>query len=299
MMIEKLISYISDRNVMQAKYLQKVMLQITSDEKQEFENYLKYMLQIYEISFLAESYLLFVDDTLKETKYFVENNFEKYRYSSYEEVANLVYNDENYMNRYMIGLQLSSYLWINHLKAHRIFKNFLDKFSGNRYLEVGPGHGYYFVEAVKKGGYKEYTAIDISKTSIEMTRSYVQDYDDLDMGKLHFIHNDFLKSYVKDKYDSIVMSEVLEHVEDPAAFLQKAYDLLDDKGKIFLNVPINAPEIDHIYLFRSVEEVYEVVDSVGFAVLSDYIATANDVDYEKALRKKRPFNLILILEKHI
>ena len=58
-----------------------------------------------------------------------------------------------------------------------------------------------------------------------------------------------------DAFDSIVMSELLEHLENPHRALRVAYRSLRPGGRIFLNVPVNSPALDHLFLWHDAEEV--------------------------------------------
>lgn len=297
--ITQLVDTIGKENVLQEKYLKGVIHELEKNEIDELSRYLDFMggVETYNVFQIAQAYLLFVEDTLRETKYFVENNSSCYRYSTYEEVADMVYNDEDYMSKYMIGLQLSGYIWVNHLKIHRYFMDFLNRHHGNNYLEVGPGHGRHFLEAINIANYKKYLAVDVSETSLKLTQNYVEKNIENTMADVEFFRGDFLSLNSRYMYDAVVISEVLEHVEKPLEFIKKAYSLMSDEGVLYINVPINAPAIDHIWLFHSVEEVEKMVDEANFRIVDKYVVTGNNIPLERAVRKKMAINLVLVLKK--
>lgn len=66
---------------------------------------------------------MILNDTLEETKFFIESG--TYRYSSFDEVKDKVYFNESYMKQYMIGLALSSFVWIAHIKVRKYFSQYL------------------------------------------------------------------------------------------------------------------------------------------------------------------------------
>ena len=55
------------------------------------------------------------------------------------------------------------------------------------------------------------------------------------------------------EYDSIVVSEVLEHMENPLAALSLK-KLLRPGGYIYVNMPANSPCPDHLFLIREPEK---------------------------------------------
>jgi 2-polyprenyl-3-methyl-5-hydroxy-6-metoxy-1,4-benzoquinol methylase len=68
------------------------------------------------------------------------------------------------------------------------------------------------------------------------------------------------------KFDCITFSEVLEHLEDPKGALVKLRSLLKPTGRLFINVPINSPAPDHLYLLRSPEEATDAIQNAGFEI---------------------------------
>jgi 2-polyprenyl-3-methyl-5-hydroxy-6-metoxy-1,4-benzoquinol methylase len=60
-------------------------------------------------------------------------------------------------------------------------------------------------------------------------------------------------------YDAIIALDVLEHVSDPEAFVEKAFSLLNPKGRLILMTPVIGPDIpwrdcdfhpEHLHLFH-------------------------------------------------
>lgn len=289
---DSLVKYIGDKSVFQKKYLEKTLAEeLNETEKQELENIIEFFLKEYTLREMVDAYLLFVDDILEETKYFVEN--EKYKYSSFAEVNEKVYTNDMYMKKYMLGLQLSGYIWKNHLLIHRWFKDKIRQFSGKDYLEIGPGHGQYFLEAINEQNFEQYTGIDISLSAVKLAIDYINCFKKTEIRNYSIICDDFLKLNFEKKFDMVCMSEVLEHLEEPARYLEKIYDITNAEANIYISVPINAPAMDHIYLFHSIEEVFSMVQEVGFTIKDYFYVTGNDISYEKAVKRKRAINLAL------
>jgi 2-polyprenyl-3-methyl-5-hydroxy-6-metoxy-1,4-benzoquinol methylase len=66
--------------------------------------------------------------------------------------------------------------------------------------------------------------------------------------------------------DWLICVELLEHLEVPLLLVQALRKMLAPGGKAFIATAINAPNSDHIYLFRSVDEVVEMLRMGGFTV---------------------------------
>ena len=108
---------------------------------------------------------------------------------------------------------------------------------------------------------------------------------------------DFFQYKSDEKFDCIVMGEVLEHVERPLQMLEKIYELLNQTGKAFVTTVINAPAVDHIYLFKNIEQVLELAKKAGFKIFDYLCVTEGDISLEKAIKKRRAIDIAMILEK--
>lgn len=295
--ISNLIGKIKEKSPLQARSVQKYLDEMYDIEKEKLSRRINYYLDMGEdYDSIADGYLNFCLYFMEERKYFVE--YGTYRYSTYKE-AELLYNDSAYMKNYMIGLSLAIYLWSIQRESMRFFveKCRKDKHFGGKYLEVGPGHGEYLVTAMENMFFDEYLAVDISSTSAEMTRSflkYVYQNDKKAMGKVAVLHKDFF-AIEEEKFDGIVVSEVLEHVENPKDFLLQTKKLAKQDAFIYLSTAINSPFPDHLYHFHRKEEVYRLLKETGFKVVDEVISTAEGISMEKAEKKKYDITIGFIL----
>ena len=117
----------------------------------------------------------------------------------------------------------------NYFKKFYLNKLSLDRTSP--LLDVGCGDGKY-LHILKKTGYYNLCGVDISEEQIKIAKksglSNVQCANALD----------FLKNK-KEKYDVILLIDVLEHLElkDSIELINLIYQALKTKGKLFIQVP--------------------------------------------------------------
>ena len=207
-----------------------------------------------------------------------------YRYASFADTNREVYQDQALMARYMDGLLLSQVLFSNHAKAVAFYRTFLARNrQGYQHLEIGPGHGLLLYYGAVDPRCAAVTAWDVSPTSLDHTRSCLQS---LRIERpVSLAVNDILATSGKGEYDSVVCSEVLEHLETPKEALRSIRSVLSAEGRLFVNVPINSPAIDHIYLLRTPEEAFDLVTSAGLEILDTCIAPGSGNTAEKARRR--------------
>ncbi len=276
--------------------IKKVMGEWTEEEKIRFEMELQYLIDKYSMEEVVDGYVFYTNSVMEETKYFKEHN--DYRCHSFADVDTYIYADEERMKLYMLGLSVAEFLWMTVLKIHRFFEKLICHISGKHYLEIGPGHGKYFLEAYNQQKFLEYDAVDVSETAIAMTRDYLQYYMVKEsMRKYHLICQDATLLCDEEKYDFIVIQEVLEHIEDPISMLKSIYRMLTSEGRVYALFPINAPSPAHIFLFHSIDHVKDIVSEAGFEIVEEEYIIANGRTIEQAMIKKLPIDACLILRK--
>jgi 2-polyprenyl-3-methyl-5-hydroxy-6-metoxy-1,4-benzoquinol methylase len=215
---------------------------------------------------------IFADDYRWMCEVFREEQFyfrrhKKYRRSTIEEAIRDVYGNAPYMAQYVNGILLTQVLWQNHAQALDIYRN--RYLPGNRegyeHLEVGPGHGLFLVCAARDSRCADLTAWDISPSSLESTLRALR--------RMKVVRPVAMKEAEicsidpqADAFDSITCSEVLEHTEHPHKALDNIFRALRSGGQLFLNIPINSPAPDHIYLWRKPCEVQSMVEKQGFVI---------------------------------
>jgi 2-polyprenyl-3-methyl-5-hydroxy-6-metoxy-1,4-benzoquinol methylase len=295
--IDDLTASILDRNPLQSDFLADSLREVGDEELRDLDAYLKFGLASgLDIPYLAECYDLIVKDTLREQMYFMRHG--KYRYSSFAEVADSVYFDDEYMRKYMHGLALTSYLWPNHRTLHRYFVAQVPTNQAGRYLEIGPGHGMYMVSAMRKSAYEYFDGIDISPTSAQMTNDVLGSGRFGEFENYKVFEQDFLEGTIADQsYSAVVMGEVLEHVEQPGVFLETIARIATDDAFIFITTPINAPAIDHIYLFASWNDIETLVTDSGLKVADKLLVPYPGLSVEESQEERLPINVAMVLEK--
>lgn len=292
---EELITGILQKIPGQTFSIKRIRKMWTPEEEARFERELEYLTEKYSLDKIVEGYIFMTTSNMEESRYFQEHG--EYRYHSFAEVDRNIYANEEQMTLYMLGLSLTEYLWETVLRIHRFYEDTIKSIRGNSYLEIGPGHGKYFLEAYNLGNFKEYVAVDVSQTAIDMTKEYMRRYGKQEGVKYELLCQDATLLDGESKYDFIVAQEVLEHVEKPLELLKSMGKLLSPEGRAYVLMPITAPSPAHIYLFESIEHVKSIVNKAGFEIVTEEYITVSNTTIEAAEKKKLPIDACLILKK--
>ena len=119
------------------------------------------------------------------------------------------------------------FLAYNESTYYPIYKYVKDK-TELSILEIGCGYGYLSYSLKMKG--HDIKALDISKSAINFAKKNFGDF---------FYNSDIITfaNNNKERFDLIVSTEVIEHLNEPNIFLNTCVKLLKDQGKIILTTP--------------------------------------------------------------
>lgn len=297
----KIIKLIFTKSVLQKKKLRKYLsgqddtfFYLAEEFATKYSDYLKS--ENIPIEYVVDAYLKMCNDMIKSQIYFMRTG--KYPIENAEQVFKLVYNKDEEMKPFMIGLAISQFLWESHYKIYQFFLNNIniEKDNIKSYLEIGPGHGLFLKDANQiLDNNVEFIAIDISKTSIDITRSIMNFL--VKENKIKYIIMDILDYNTNKRFDFITMGEVLEHVNYPEILLSKFNKLLSDNGHGFISTCVNCPTIDHVYHYKCVNEIREMLNNNGLIIKDELILPVEDLPMEEIIKKKIAINYCAIVRR--
>lgn len=243
----------------------------------------------------VEDYCWLCDRIREEELFFARND--RYRYASFAEANDNVYSNKTMMRKYMNGLLYSQALWYMHASSlHFFWQRLAARLKdGGKVLEVGSGHGLLLFLALRELKLSEAVAWDLSEVSLDQTRQALKKLSALDRARftMQDINN---VAQVDEKFDLIILSHLLEHLENPVEVLKKMRGVVRGSGYIFVNVPLNAPMPDHIILLRTPDAAGQLLTDGGYRVVEMATHTSQAVSLSKALRLKMAVTCSIIAE---
>ncbi|MFT0521161.1 glycosyltransferase [Pseudomonas faucium] len=125
--------------------------------------------------------------------------------------------------------------------------------KGRRVLDVGCSQGIVPLLLAREGC--QVTGVDTSPQAIDEAKGYMAAEPAHVQQNVTYVNADFLSLDIVDvEPDSIVISEVLEHLVRPELFVEKASDLLKVGGRLVITVPFGVNDfIDHKHTFYLME----------------------------------------------
>jgi 2-polyprenyl-3-methyl-5-hydroxy-6-metoxy-1,4-benzoquinol methylase len=268
-----------------AKYLIARFAEDSADFRARSDEIAKLVLSLVDdrLCEVCADYRWMCENFLDEELYF--RRHKRYRLATFEEANNKVYSNTEYMSRYVNGILLSQLFWHNHAVAMDLFRTrFLPSLPKDfQHVEVGPGHGLFLAQAATHPNCGNVTGWDISPASIAATREALRKFGIA--GPVNLVQQDIVNARPETaRFDSAVISEVLEHLERPDIALKTLFDSLRAGGRLFVNMPANSPAPDHIYLCRSASEVANLIKAAGFAIYEMHELPMTGYSVERARR---------------
>ena len=93
------------------------------------------------------------------------------------------------------------------------------------------------------------------------------------------------------------MGEVLEHVDTPGLLLKSINQILADNGKLFMSTCVDCPTIDHVYHFKSVKDIEDMLIAAGFKIDNKLILPVEDLPMKEIVKRKITINYCALLSK--
>lgn len=135
---------------------------------------------------------------------------------------------------------------------------------GNRILDVGCSQGIVPILLGREGKHvlgvdTDLDAIAVAEAHLAAGPSHVSNY-------VSFVHADFMgHDFDGELFDTVIMSEVLEHLVNPQAFIKRAAELLNEAGALVVTLPFGINDfIDHkrtyylVEAFELISRLFEV-----------------------------------------
>lgn len=116
---------------------------------------------------------------------------------------------------------------------------------GKNILDIGCSQGISDILLARES--KQVLAIDVLQESIDYANEKLQEEAVEVQSNVQFVRANFLDYNLGNKmFDTIIMTEVLEHLVDPGAFIDKALGHLQEEGRLIITVPFGINDyFDH------------------------------------------------------
>ena len=225
---------------------------------------------------LYDTLVLYADhikQSSDEYKLFAETG--KYQYSFEHEIQHIVEND-SFRLHYMYLLALSTLLNRGRYELFLHYRQMVKKYlqPNHSILEIGAGN---CLDSMFASDYGQVDAYETNDLSLEWQE--ILDLKDKIQLRIENYWFDGDK-----KYDFITMIELLEHVSDPASYLNGAHNVLKPGGRAYLTFAVRMPQVDHLYQIDTIEQCKSLVSDCKFKILEDYCTIANHMPFDEDRR---------------
>ncbi len=191
----------------------------------------------------------------------------KYSFQDFDEMCSELYDDDEAVQSFYLFALLFSFIFSpNYYEFYDFFETeFLSHITDNGTIcEVGCGHGVYLGQALSTHPKSQGVAIDISPGALEVAKRMLN-FHKIASDRVDFAQDDLRKRLNRDKgmAHAIICCEVLEHLPDPQHALHELHRILRPGGTALLSAAIRMESVDHLYVFRTPEEVIEMIERAG------------------------------------
>ncbi|NWF73627.1 MAG: class I SAM-dependent methyltransferase, partial [Nitrospirae bacterium] len=151
--------------------------------------------------------------------------------------------------------------------------------QGKNVLDVGCSQGIVPILLAREG--LKVIGVDSSPKAIDEASHYLASEPKQVRKNVSFVNSDFLSWDSHGlKIDTVVMSEVLEHLTRPNCFIETAARILAKRGRLIVTVPFGINDfIDHkhtFYLLKPLRLISKHFDLVDIEVLGNWLGVVAD-----------------------
>lgn len=142
-------------------------------------------------------------------------------------------------------------------------------------LDIGSRNGQ-LIYFLNDRGYRHVSGMDVVKLNVLWCQ---KNGFDVTLGDAHTLS----QTYAPGSFDAIFAYHVLEHTYDPAQVLREFHAILNERGAVHIEVPIEAINLRyaHVYNFEP-GELTRLLRAAGFLVLDTVVRD----DYERVVARK-------------
>jgi SAM-dependent methyltransferase len=196
----------------------------------------------------------------------------RYEHKTFADCLSGLYNAEESMDDYLLGVYLTNFLWAHHAEiCFRYEDNFLKRLTDVRKIvEIAPGHGGWGALALKHLPEARLLGYDISPSSIRLAGELMRGTGFA--GRASYELKDALGLDVvpSESADTVVCNFLIEHLERPEKLFAVIRHLLKPGGSAFVTGAITAAQVDHIYEFRYESELVRMAEVAGLRVVETF-----------------------------
>ncbi len=171
--------------------------------------------------------------------------------------------------------------------------------KGEKILDVGCSQGITTILLAREA--KQVLGIDLIEESIEYAKKQLANESETTQKHATFKVANFMDDALEEeKYDAIILSEVLEHLTDPERFLKKASERLTEDGQVIITVPFGINDyFDHKKTYYLVDIINEIeknlfIDKIKYfgkwiGIVAKQTGTKLEIDKKEILNLEKSF----------
>ena len=225
---------------------------------------------------------------------------DSYSHTDFEAARREVYDNPDVMEGfYLLGLLLTHAFWPIHFDIHAIFRDrFLPLVPPTGLgTEVGYGHGLYLLDLLAARPQVRTISFDISRHSQRFAAQVLRT-GGIEPARFDLRLGDARECLplANGQCQWMICAELLEHVPDPAFVLRELHRCLAPDGPLFIVTVVDGNALDHLYRFRSPEEILALVGDCGFRIGAARTLAVRD--YEPRTRDST-IDVVLVLHRNV
>ncbi len=154
-------------------------------------------------------------------------------------------------------------------------------------IACGTGYGSHLLATEFGDSISEIVAVDISEDSISYARKRYSH------SKIKYIRENVFSFSDGEKFHSIVTLETIEHLNDPAAFVKKLYDLLHPGGILIASAPVTvSTDINSYHINDFSDKTFRQLFTAHPLIVKDSLRQTQQVSLKNIFGKNKDTRIV-------
>ncbi|MCA9242704.1 MAG: class I SAM-dependent methyltransferase [Phycisphaerales bacterium] len=240
----------------------------------------------------VRAYIKFCMEFIRKQAVFLKTG--SYAFRDFDSMQEDLYDNDEAMEEFYLPALMFSFIFSpNYYEFYDFFqKEFVPDLPREGVIaEIGCGHGVYLCQSLLSAPGATGFGIDVAPGALKVARR-VMDFHGVGPERCELAVDDLRGGLARSDgcADRVICCEVLEHFPAPPEAIGELKRIMAPQGKMMVSAAVRMESVDHLYVFRTYQEVAEMMRLAGLRIIKERIAPLAKGDMRDAEERMRLAN---------
>lgn len=240
----------------------------------------------------VRAYIKFCMEFIRKQAVFLKTG--EYAFRDFDSMQEDLYDNDEAMEEFYLPALMFSFMFSpNYYEFYDFFqREFVPTLPQQGLIaEVGCGHGVYLCQSLLSAPRVAGVGIDVAPGALKVARR-IMEFHGIGPERCELAVDDLRGGLARTDgcADRVICCEVLEHFPEPPEAIGELKRIMAPDGRMMVSAAVRMESVDHLYVFRTYQEVAEMMRATGLRIVSERIAPLAKGDLRDAAERLRLAN---------